>query len=181
HQLLVDVEPPRGVRDEEIEPFSIRSSPGRLRQGDRILRLAVEVHRHADRSPENLELGDRGGSLEVKRGEEHPLTAVLPVPRELRRGCRLPRTLKSREAVAQLFEHGKRAQRGRVKPKAINAGDYHPGSDETTAMLGQSAARTGKNFRVGGSNSYKSIDTENGRPLILTRAEFPVASCPIRR
>ncbi len=58
------------------------------------------------------------------------------------------------EAVAQLFEHGNRAQRGRVQPKAINAEGYHSSADETTPMLRDTrreASRRGRTARGAGA------------------------------
>src|SRR5262249_9404885 len=90
---------------------------GCLRQRDRILRLPVEMDRNLDRLPEHLELVDRRRPSEIERREQHALPASLPVPRQLRRGRGLARSLKARE------EDHPRAVRRELRPRLLRASE----------------------------------------------------------
>ena len=104
HQLLVDLEPPRGVDDHDVAPVGGRAREALARRDDRIGRLGA-VDGHLELLAELLELVDRRRPLEVGGHEPGRLLVVLAEPeRELGRRRRLARALEPAE-----HDHRRRA------------------------------------------------------------------------
>ena len=111
HQLLIDMEPPGGVEDDDVVAFAAPGFEGAA--GDRHRPLAGDDRqgRNAGLASELRQLLLRRGALHVERGHQHFLAlAVLQAQRNLGCGCRFARAL-------QPDQHDP-DRRGRVKVKA---------------------------------------------------------------
>ena len=109
HQVLVDVQPPGGVEDDDVLTGGLRRLDAVLHDLDRILGV-LAVDGDLDLAAELLELVDRRGTLQVG-GDERGLLARLPEQqRELRGRRRLARAL---EAGHQ--DHGRRLPEGEAR------------------------------------------------------------------
>src|SRR4029453_14639465 len=97
HELLVDVQPARGVDDEDVAALPTRLVEALLRDLGRVLRRAVEVDRNLDLLAELLELVDRGRPLEVRGDKRRRFPLLAQEQGELGCGGRLPRALETGE------------------------------------------------------------------------------------
>ena len=95
HQRLVDLQPARGVDDDDVAAVRLGALETLARRDDRVGRLRP-VDRNLELAPELLELVDRSRTLQVRGDERRGLLLVLPqVERELGGRGRLARALQA--------------------------------------------------------------------------------------
>ena len=91
HHLGVDVQPARGVDDDDVGVLTVGFLQALLRDLHGILALGPDGN--PDLASQGAELLDRGGALQVGRDQQRALALGLEVGRDLRAGGRLARAL----------------------------------------------------------------------------------------
>ncbi len=97
HQRVVDVQPARGVDDDDVAAVVLRAPGPQLDDLRRVLLLAVAVHQHADAVADHVQLVDGRRAVDVRRDEQGLAPLLLEPQRQLAAERGLARALQAHD------------------------------------------------------------------------------------